>query len=122
MAGDLSGARLEVDEFEAMLHYEDALTERLLDAVAAEIGVPREAVLEDIGTYLVSNPNVEALRRLLRFGGENFVEFLHSLDELPDRRGLRSMILACQRLSCARLRSAGLPSHAGFPSPGSGMS
>ncbi|MCW9041908.1 MAG: heme NO-binding domain-containing protein [Pseudopelagicola sp.] len=82
------GARLEVDEFEAMLHYEDALTERLLDAVAAEIGVPREAVLEDIGTYLVSNPNVEALRRLLRFGGENFVEFLHSLDELPDRARL----------------------------------
>lgn len=81
-------ARLEDCEFESMLHYEDALTERILDAVAEDIGVPREAVLEDIGTYLVSHPNVEALRRLLRFGGESFVEFLHSLDELPERARL----------------------------------
>jgi hypothetical protein len=81
-------ARIEVDEFEAMLHYEDTVTGRLLVAVAADIGVPREAVLEDIGTYLVSHPNVEALRRLLRFGGESYVEFLNSLDELPERARL----------------------------------
>jgi hypothetical protein len=31
---------------------------------------------------------VEALRRLLRFGGVNYVEFLHSLDDLPDRARL----------------------------------
>ena len=86
--GICRAAQLEDCEFESMLHYEDAVTERLLDAVAREIGVPRDAVLEDIGTYLVSHPNVEALRRLLRFGGENFVEFLHSLDELPDRARL----------------------------------
>ncbi|MEL7092550.1 MAG: heme NO-binding domain-containing protein, partial [Pseudomonadota bacterium] len=40
------------------------------------------------GTYLVSHPSVEALRRLLRFGGVTFVEFLHSLDDLPDRARL----------------------------------
>ena len=44
--------------------------------------------LEDLGTYLVSHPNVEALRRLLRFGGVDFVDFLHSLDELSDRARL----------------------------------
>ncbi|MGX9350895.1 heme NO-binding domain-containing protein [Shimia sp. W99] len=81
-------AGLDILEFEAMLHYEDAITDQLIDAAAVEIGAPRETVLEDIGTYLVSHPNVEALRRLLRFGGVNFVEFLHSLDDLPDRARL----------------------------------
>jgi hypothetical protein len=41
-----------------------------------------------LGTYLVSHKNVEALRRLLRFGGVTFEEFLHSLDDLPDRARL----------------------------------
>ncbi len=81
-------AGLDFTEFEAMLHYEDAVTETLLDTVAGQLGVPRETVLEDIGTYLVSHPNVEALRRLLRFGGVTFIEFLHSLDDLPDRARL----------------------------------
>ena len=42
-------------------------------------------LLEDIGTYFAFHPNVEALRRLLRFGGADFIEFLHSLYDLPDR-------------------------------------
>ncbi|MEQ9695800.1 heme NO-binding domain-containing protein [Shimia sp. SDUM112013] len=81
-------AGLDFINFEAMLQYDDALTDAVLDACAQVLGVPRETILEDIGTYLVSHPNVEALRRLLRFGGETFVEFLHSLDELPDRARL----------------------------------
>ena len=56
--------------------------------VARALDRPKEAVLEDLGTYLVSHPNVEALRRLLRFGGETFIEFLHSLDDLPGRARL----------------------------------
>lgn len=74
--------------FEPMLSYDGALTGRLLDAVAARLARPVPDVLEDIGTYLVSHPDVEALRRLLRFGGETFVEFLHSLDDLPERARL----------------------------------
>lgn len=81
-------AGLEETEFEAMLHYEDALTEQLLEMVSLDLKSPRDAVLEDIGTYLVSHPNVESLRRLLRFGGETFVDFLNSLEELPDRARL----------------------------------
>ncbi|MEP2534143.1 heme NO-binding domain-containing protein [Shimia sp.] len=81
-------AGLELTEFEAMLHYEDQVTNQLIQAAAQTIGAPPETVLEDIGTYLVSHPNVEALRRLLRFGGVTFVEFLHSLDDLPDRARL----------------------------------
>ncbi|MHC0054428.1 heme NO-binding domain-containing protein [Actibacterium sp. D379-3] len=76
------------DGFETMLRYDDALTEAVLTAVSARLDKPREAVLEDLGTFLVSNPQLEALRRLLRFGGETFLEFLHSLDDLAGRARL----------------------------------
>ncbi|MEP1766200.1 MAG: heme NO-binding domain-containing protein [Sulfitobacter sp.] len=72
-------------DFEAMLTYDDAVTPAVLDAMAAVLDRPRGEVMEDIGTYLVSHPNTEAVRRLLRFGGMNFEDFLHSLDDLPDR-------------------------------------
>ncbi|MEI2687065.1 MAG: heme NO-binding domain-containing protein [Cypionkella sp.] len=78
-------ARLGFDDFEPMLSYDDEMTERLIVAAAAVLQRPREVVLEDLGTYLVSHPNVEALRRLLRFGGVGFVDFLHSLEDLPER-------------------------------------
>jgi hypothetical protein len=81
-------AALESVEFEAMLSYDDALTPRVLDAVSAVLGRPRAEVMEDIGTYLVSHPGFEAVRRLLRFGGVTFEDFLHSLDDLPDRARL----------------------------------
>jgi hypothetical protein len=42
-------------------------------------------LLEDLGTYLVSHPNLERLRRLLRFGGVSYLDFLHSLEDIPDR-------------------------------------
>ncbi|MEX5727142.1 hypothetical protein Ga0609869_000495 [Rhodovulum iodosum] len=74
--------------FEALLSYEDALTERVLDALQAYLDKPRDMVLEDLGTYLVSHPTREGLRRLLRFGGETFLEFLHSLDDLAGRARL----------------------------------
>ena len=78
-------AGLAPDGFEAMLDYDDALTDATLAAAVATLGRPRETILEDIGTYLVSHPNTEALRRLLRFGGVSFVDFLLSLEELPGR-------------------------------------
>lgn len=78
-------AQLDPPRFESMLTYDDALTRAVLDAVCASLGKSENEVLEDIGTYLVSHPNNEALRRLLRFGGMSFEEFLHSLDDLPDR-------------------------------------
>jgi len=74
--------------FEAMFVYDDAVTERALAAAVDVLGRPRDGVLEDLGTYLVSHPNVEPLRRLLRFGGESFAEFVESLDELPRRAAL----------------------------------
>lgn len=78
-------ARLGFETFEAMLHYDDALTEAVLDASVARLGKPREELLEDLGIYLVAHPNSAVLRRLLRFAGQGFEEFLLSLDDLPER-------------------------------------
>jgi len=71
--------------FESLLIYDVKLTNVVLAVACAHIGRDRQGLLEDMGTYLVSNPDLDPLRRLLRFGGEDFAEFLHSLDELHDR-------------------------------------
>lgn len=81
-------AGLDFSEFEAMLIYDEDLSRRVLAALSVELERDVTDVLEDLGTFLVSNPNVESLRRLLRFGGVNYTEFLHSLDDLPDRARL----------------------------------
>ena len=52
-------ADLGLVEFEAMLMYDDGMTAQILDAMSAELGRPLPEVLEDLGTYLVSNPNTE---------------------------------------------------------------
>ncbi len=91
-------ADLGFDNFEAMLAYDDQITFRVLDTICDMRGTPRAAMLEDIGTYLVSHPNLEALRRLLRFGGVGFVDFLLSLNDLPDRARLAVSDLDLPRL------------------------
>lgn len=75
-------------EFEPMLSYDAEITGQVLAAVSEVLDRSVPDILEDIGTYLVSHPKVEALRRLMRFGGVSFVEFLHSLDDLPERARL----------------------------------
>jgi hypothetical protein len=78
-------AGLGFDAFEAMRSYDDRLTDRVVMAAAARLAQPRDSLLEDLGTFLVSHPSLERLRRLLRFGGVSFVDFLHSLDDLEGR-------------------------------------
>ena len=84
----MDGSGLGFTEFEAMLVYPEDQSTRMLRAVETKLERPLDEILEDVGTFLVSNPQVEALRRLLRFGGVNYVDFLHSLDDLPDRARL----------------------------------
>lgn len=81
-------AGLGFDSFEPLLTYDAALTEAVIETAARVLRRPRETVLEDLGTYLVSHPNLERLRRLLRFGGVTFQDFLHSLEDLPERSHL----------------------------------
>lgn len=78
-------AGLPAEGFEPMLQYDNAVTDDLLDAAARRLAKPRDALLEDLGIFLVS---LEPLRRLLRFGGVDYVDFLQSLDDLPERAHL----------------------------------
>lgn len=76
------------ESFEAMLSYDDDVTDTLLRFACERLARPSDGFLEDLGTYLVTNSNSGAVRRLLRFGGESFTEFLHSLDDLQGRAKL----------------------------------
>ena len=84
----LRSAGLPPDGFEPMLPYDAAILAQVLTAAEAALDRPVESLLEDLGTFLVADPGHQALRRLLRFGGGNFAEFLMSLEELPDRARL----------------------------------
>ncbi|WP_209426583.1 heme NO-binding domain-containing protein [Pararhodobacter sp. SW119] len=74
--------------FEAMRVYDDAVSEALIAAACTRLNRSRDSLLEDLGTYLIWNHRVEPLRRLLRFGGRSFTEFLYSLEDLPGRTRL----------------------------------
>ena len=78
-------AALGFSGFESMLTYDDALTEQVIDAAALVLRRSRETLLEDLGTYIVNQDNPTSLRRLLRFSGVNFTDFLNAMEELPER-------------------------------------
>ena len=78
-------AGLKTLNFEAMLSYDDAVTDQVIEAGVQILGRPRETLLEDLGHYLVSNDSVTSVRRLLRFSGVNFVDFVNALEEFPER-------------------------------------
>ncbi|MBV1867393.1 MAG: heme NO-binding domain-containing protein, partial [Marinosulfonomonas sp.] len=71
-------AGLGFENFESLTSYDDELTGTVLSVAAGHLSKTPESFLEDLGTYLVSHPNLEAIRRLLRFGGDSFLEFLQS--------------------------------------------
>lgn len=73
------------DTFEPMFGYDDGVISSLLDVASARLDKPRDVLLEDWGTYLVAHPSSERVRRLLRFGGVDYEDFLLSLEELPGR-------------------------------------
>jgi len=81
-------AALKIDTFEPMLRYDPGMADRVADHAAQELGRSVDTIWEDMGTYLVTNPGHEGVRRLLRFGGQSFVDFLHSLEEAPGRARL----------------------------------
>lgn len=71
--------------FEAMLDYDDSAFLALAEASSALLQRPRDSLLEDLGTYLVAHERQATVRRLLRFSGANFLDFLVSIEDLPDR-------------------------------------
>ena len=83
-----SAAGLAVATFEPMLRYDPGTADRIAQDVAGVLGRAVDTVWEDVGTYLVTNPDREGVRRLLRFGGTCYADFLHSLEDLPGRARL----------------------------------
>lgn len=81
-------ANLPVTSFEAMLDYDAAFLPRVLQACASVLDRSPANILEDVGAYLITDQTHASIRRLMRFGGQSFVELLHSLDELPGRTRL----------------------------------
>lgn len=76
---------LKLQNFETMLSYDDLITEQILDAITEITGQPRTALLEDFGTFIVSEHSSPSVLKLLRLGGENYTEFLYSLEDIHDR-------------------------------------
>lgn len=81
-------AGVPVQGFEPLLPYPAEVTDRLLAAAATRLDRDGGCLLEDLGTYLVSHPARAGVRRLLRFGGSDYREFLYSLEDLPARARL----------------------------------
>ena len=93
-----TASQIDPDGFEAMLIYDDEVTFTMLGALARLLNRGQDEILEDLGTFLVSSPAQESVRRLVRFAGSTFDEFLHSLDDLPDRTRLAVSDLHLPRL------------------------
>ena len=91
-------AELDDPSFEAMMVYDTPITSRIVTCATQALTLDRTDFLQNLGTYLVSQPSQQAVRRLLRFGGVDFVDFLYSLDDLHDRARLAVPDLFLPRL------------------------
>lgn len=76
------------DRFEPMFHYDPTLADSLISHSTRVLAKRKDLLLEDFGIFLVTDPRTERVRRLLRFGGNDYVEFLHSLEDLRGRANL----------------------------------
>lgn len=76
---DVSG--MDKGETPAGRPYTETRTCALVRAGASVLDKPAAELLEDLGAWLA---RVEPIRRLLRFSGRDFREFLLNLGELPD--------------------------------------
>jgi hypothetical protein len=97
-AAVVAEAALPVQEFEAMLVYPDSYLDDVLTALSNQLDRTPLQVSEDVGAYLVTHERMETVRRLLRFGGTTYEEFVLSLDDLHDRVNLALPDLDLPRL------------------------
>lgn len=75
-------AQVDPRGFQTLCDSPDAVSQALIGQAAARLEKPEAELLEDLGAWLAG---MESIRRLLRFSGRNFPEFLHRLEELPGR-------------------------------------
>jgi hypothetical protein len=113
-----SQAGLPFEDFEAMLDYPDGLTLACFEATAHVLHKHPNTLLEDIGTWLVTDSYLEPLRRLMRFSGPSFLDFLYSLEELGDRGRLALPDLDMPRIELERLDPSSFRIRARWSLPG----
>ncbi|SLN56986.1 Heme NO binding protein [Pseudoruegeria aquimaris] len=106
--------------FEAMLRYEDGVTARVLAAAASRLSRSEAELLEDLGIFLVTSERTRVVRRLLRYGGVSYREFLYSLDDLRDRVWLAVPELEMPRFELQREGETGFHLICESPVPGMG--
>lgn len=78
----LRTAQVDQQGFLAMAGFDDRATRRVVYTAARLLGKPIGELVEDLGAWLVQ---LEPVRRLLRFSGPDFIEFVLSLEDLPGR-------------------------------------
>ena len=115
-----SQANLPFTEFEAMLQYNDAYTIRCFEATTRVLHLETNALLEDLGTHLITHKPLEPLRRLLRFGGGTFCEFVLSLEELEERGRLVAPDLEIPSVGVTQYDTTGFLVASKWKLPGSG--
>jgi len=97
----VSETGLDRQGFEPFAEYDDELVFAVVGGAGRRLGKSCDQIVEDVGAYIVG---IERFRRLLRFGGADYEEFLHSIDELPERVRL---VVPDLELPELRLRAAG---------------
>lgn len=77
-------SRTGVANYESMLVYPDEMADQVLDVASDYLGREQATLLEDMGTFFITDPRRQGLRRLLRFGGSSYRDFLYTIDDLMD--------------------------------------
>jgi hypothetical protein len=76
------------EHFLAMRPYPDDVTFRLVDAAAAELGLPVEEVLRRFGQHWIAFTGQQGYGPLLSMGGRDLPQFLANLDSMHSRIAL----------------------------------
>ncbi|MEM9795365.1 MAG: heme NO-binding domain-containing protein [Pseudomonadota bacterium] len=78
-------AGLPFTRFEPMRAYEPEMMVRLMESACRIVDRRTLPLLEDIGHWICTNPELDPVRRLFRFAGASYEDFILSLDDVHDR-------------------------------------
>jgi hypothetical protein len=113
-------ARADVSEpsFVTMVKYPDEVTYRLVGAASEKLGVPAEAILEEFGEWWTVFSAEQGFGHLLRFAGDNIVDFLQNLDNMHTRIAVTFTELRPPSFWCSEITEEGLRLHYRSERPG----
>ena len=109
---------LTIEGFEALRVYDLALAQGVIDATAVVLDRESAALFEDIGHWVCTHPPLEPVRRLIRFTGKTFVNFLYALDEMHDRACMAVPGIDLPRYSLSKDGSGDFEIASTWPAPG----